>query len=140
MSTALQASWQIQRVEGGVRTIVTAWWWSHTDLLLQFQVVLYLLLMEERHGVPVDRGLLQYLQKECPEVGLAHISTAPEPPELLPLLAQQTYKPCHCLVPCKYGFTTVHPGIFHEFGMFSPGYDCSAACELCRYRETPLLM
>ena len=33
------------------------------------QVVLYLLLMEERYGVQMERGLLQYLSDRPPEVG-----------------------------------------------------------------------
>ena len=33
------------------------------------QVVLYLLLMEERDGVQMERGLLQYLSDRPPEVG-----------------------------------------------------------------------
>ena len=36
------------------------------------QVVLYLLLMEERYGVQMERGLLQYLSDKLPEVGSKH--------------------------------------------------------------------
>ena len=37
-------------------------------MLSALQVLLYLLLMEERYGIPMERGLLQYLNSDPPEV------------------------------------------------------------------------